>query len=321
MTPGRRARAVSSCAAAVVALSCPSRAEDASSDRSDKDKKECLDAAERGQSLRDDGKYRDARESFLSCARDGCPKILVQSCTRWLRELDQDAPTIVFGAKNEEDKDVIDVKVSVDGESFATVLDGKPLLADSGKHVLRFERDGSVPVEQEVVLRAGEKARLVSVLLRSVHPPATSPGPTTTAAPMAADTKPAPPEPLFSPRHVTAGALALGAVAAAATGAFFVLESNGDKDSAGALRVGLASNACTHAAATGTCGALGEKVNAQHQEMTVAAALFAGAAGLAAGGIVTWLLWPRSRAPSTHPSAWVAPTRGGATIQVGWGFQ
>jgi hypothetical protein len=320
MTPGRRAGAVLSCAA-VVALSCPSRAEDPSSDKSDKDKKECLDAAERGQSLRDDGKYRDARESFLSCARDVCPKILVQSCTRWLRELDQDAPTIVLGAKNEEDKDVIDVKVSVDGEPFATVLDGKPLLADSGKHVLRFERDGSVAVEQEVVLRAGERARLVSVLLRSVHRPATTPGPTTTAGPMAADAKPAPPEPLFSPRHVTAGALALGAVAAAATGAFFALESNRNKDGASALRVGLAPNACTHAAATGTCGALGDKVNAQHQEMTVAAALFAGAGGLAAGGIVTWLLWPRSRAPSTHPSGWVAPTRGGATVQVRWGFR
>jgi hypothetical protein len=321
MTPGRRARSVLSCAAAVVALSSPSRAEDAPSDKSDKDKKACLDAAERGQSLRDDGKYLDARESFLSCARDVCPRILVQSCTRWLRDLDQDAPTIVLGAKNEEGKDVIDVKVSVDGESFATVLDGKPLLADSGRHVLRFERDGSIPVEQEVVLRAGEKARLVSVVLRSVNPPATTPGPTTTTDSMAAEAKPAPPEPLFSPRHVTAGALALGAVAAGVTGAFFALESDRDKDSASALRVGLASNACTHAAATGTCAALGDRVSAQHQEMTDAAALFAGAAGLAAGGIVTWVLWPHSRAPAAHPSGWVAPTRGGATVQVGWGFQ
>ena len=152
----------------------------------------------------------------------------------------------------------------------------------------------------------------MSVFLRSLHP-----GPTTTVAPMAADAKPAPPEPLFSPRHVTAGALALGAVAAGVTGAFFALESNRDKDSASALRVGLATNVCTHAAATGTCAALGDKVNAQHQEMTVAAALFAGAAGLAAGGIVTWLLWPRSQA---HPSGWVAPTRGGATVQVGGDF-
>ena len=60
----------------------------------------------------------------------------------------------------------------------------------------------------------------MSVLLRSVDPPATTAGPTTTAAPMAADAKPAPPEPLFSPRHVTAGALALGAVAAGVTGTF-----------------------------------------------------------------------------------------------------
>jgi hypothetical protein len=310
MTLERRARALV-CGGAVVAFVCPSRAEDLPDN-----KKQCLDSAERGQSQRDDGKYRAARESFLACARDVCPKILVQSCTRWLRELDQDAPTIVLGAKNEEGNDVVDVKVSVDGESFATVLDGKPLLADSGAHVLRFERDGSVAVEQEVVLRAGEKARLVTVRLRP-----TRAAPVASEAPTAPGQSQAPPSPPFSARHVTSGALALGAVAVGATGAFFVVESNRDQDSAAALRVGLASNACTHAETTATCATLNEKVNAQHEERTVAASLFAGAGALAAGAVISWVSWPPSRPSVRHASGWVAPTRGGATVHVGWTFQ
>jgi hypothetical protein len=314
MSPKRRARDV--CAAAVVtsvAFACPSRADE----RPD-DKKECLDSAERGQSQRDDGKYRDAHESFLACTRDVCPKILAQSCTRWLRDLDQDAPTIVFGAKDEEGNDVVDVKVSVDGESFATLLDGKPVLADAGEHVLRFERDGSVPVEQRVVLRAGERARLVTAVLRSVQPITSQviPEPTPPGAEKLVE-----PEPFLSPRHVATGAFAVGAIAAAATGAFFVLESNRDKDSAATLRVGLASNACTHAGTTATCSALSDKVDAQHREMTVATTLFVGAGGLAVGAVLGWLFWPHSAASPKQLSAAITPSPGGATAQVGWRFR
>ena len=37
------------------------------------DREQCATAAEQAQSLRDEGKYRRAREQMLVCARDVCP--------------------------------------------------------------------------------------------------------------------------------------------------------------------------------------------------------------------------------------------------------
>lgn len=299
------------------ALSLPGLPSLSSAEDKPDGKKECLVASEQGQNQRDDGRYRAARESFLACARDACPKVIAQSCTRWLRELDQDAPTVVLGAKDGQGSDLTDVKVSFDGSPFAAVLDGKPIEADAGEHVLRFERDGSVPVEQKLVLRAGEKARVVTVTLQSVD----GPTPTPESAPPAAPEEAArPPEPLLSAHHVTAGAIAIAALGAAGTGAFFLIESNQDRDSATTLRNGLAPNACTHGT-TPACQTLSDKVNSQHQEMTIATALFAGAGVLAAGAIVTWLVWPQASASQPQTTGWLAPTPGGATLDVGGTFQ
>jgi hypothetical protein len=280
------------------------------------DKQDCLTASEQGQNQRDDGLYRAARGSFVRCARDVCPKLIAQSCTRWLRELDQDAPTVVLGAKDDESNDLTDVTVLLDGQPFATILDGKPVESDAGEHVLRFERSGSVPAEQKLVLRAGEKARLVTVTLRSVNARVAEPEPVKPPTEAQAETSP---EPLLSAHHVTAGALALGAVAALGVGALFTVASNQDKDSAGALRTNLpSSDACTHVT-TATCQSLSEKVASQYRDMNLATGLFTGAAVLAAGAVVTWLVWPSSDSPQPATGS-IAPVPGGAVVQVAGGF-
>jgi hypothetical protein len=279
------------------------------------EKQECLAASEQGQNQRDDGLYRAARGSFVECSRDVCPKVIAQSCTRWLREIDQDAPTVVLGAKDSHGNDLTDVAVSFDGKPFATVLDGKPIEADAGEHVLRFERDGSVPAEQKLVLRAGEKARVVTVTLRSLDAPVGEAGPATHAAPEAEPV----PESTFSARHVTAGALALGAVAAAGTGLVLTVLSNQDKSDAASLRANLSSDACTHASSP-TCQSLSDKVTSQHQDMNIAASLFAGAGVLAVGAVVTWLVWPEPGPPRPPVTGSIAPVEGGAVLHVMGGF-
>jgi hypothetical protein len=284
------------------------------------DKQQCLAAAEQGQNQRDDGHYRAAHESFSACARAVCPRVVLQSCTRWLRELDQDAPTVVLGAKDDEGNDLTNVRVSFDGALFATVLDGKPIGADAGEHVLRFERDGSVPVEQKLVLRAGEKARVVTVTLRSESAPMETAAPEPVKPPIVA-VEPQPPEALLSAHHVAAAALAVGALGAAGAGALFLVGSNQAKDDAARLRSGLAPNACTHAEATPTCQSLGDRVNSQHRDFTIAMALFAGGGVFAAGAVVTWLVWPQSQTSRPRTSAWIAPAMGGATLQVGASFR
>src|SRR5580692_3876063 len=127
----------------------------------------CIAAAERGQAQRDDGKYRAARDAFVACSQETCPRVIQQSCTKWLHDLEETTPTIVLGAKDEHGNDLTDVTVTLDGAPFATLLDGKPVPLDSGPHVLTFQREGSTPVEQKLVVRAGERARVINVTLPS----------------------------------------------------------------------------------------------------------------------------------------------------------
>jgi hypothetical protein len=287
-------------------------------DKSD-DKKQCMAASETGQNQRDDGHYRAARQSFLACTRDVCPKVVAQSCTRWLRELDQDTPTVVLGAKDDQGNDLTDVKVSFDGEPLATVLDGKPLGVDSGEHVLRFEREGSVPFEQKLVLRAGEKARVVTVVMHSVNAPAATVEPEPAKPPPPAET--AAPEPLLSAHNVTAGVMGIAALAAAGVGVLFLVESGQAKTDASNLRNGLAPNACSHSGPPATCQSLSDKVNTEHEDANLATGLFIGAGALAAGAVITWLVWPHDGPTEPQTTGWLAPVPGGATVNLRGSFE
>ncbi len=123
------------------------------------EREQCAGSAEQAQQLRDEGKYRRAREQMLVCARDVCPGPIKSDCGKWLTELDRDAPTVVFGARDNKGSDVLDVKVSMDGAPIQERVDGKPVLVDSGEHTFKFEsKDGSVK-EERVLIRAAEKAR------------------------------------------------------------------------------------------------------------------------------------------------------------------
>lgn len=142
------------------------------------DREACATSAEQAQQLRDEGKYRRAREQMLVCARDVCPGPIKSDCGKWLTELDRDAPTVVFGARDARGADVFDVKVSMDGSPIQEKLDGKPVLVDSGEHTFKFEaKDGSTK-EEKVLLRAAEKARPIIVTFAGANvPPGPGPGP------------------------------------------------------------------------------------------------------------------------------------------------
>src|SRR5271167_2677163 len=77
------------------------------------DKAACLDAASKGQSLRDHGKLVEARELFRRCAAQGCPQMVVQDCGGWLGDVEKSLPTVVVTAKDGSGNDLVDVKVSL----------------------------------------------------------------------------------------------------------------------------------------------------------------------------------------------------------------
>lgn len=125
------------------------------------DREQCISSAESAQALRDEGKYRRAREQMLVCARDVCPSAIKRDCVQWLQELDRDAPSVVVAAR-EGDKDLADVKVYLDSALVADHLDGRPISVDLGEHTFRFEHAG-VTKEEKVLIGAGQKSRNISV--------------------------------------------------------------------------------------------------------------------------------------------------------------
>jgi hypothetical protein len=312
MTPWRGAAGIV-CAGAT--LLCPG----ASEAQGNLDAKaQCLAAADEGQNQRDAGQYRAARASFLTCSSATCPTIVAGSCMRWLREVDEDAPTVVLGARDPTGMDLTDVRVSFDGRLFATQLDGRPLQADAGEHVFRFERPGAPAVETSLMLRAGEKARVVTVTLASATSAMPDPRNPSTPGEPTKDTS-------SSRRVVTVAPIALAAITAAGIATFFVIESNQQRDDASALRGnGGASNACTGGAAmTPNCQLLGDKVSAQHRDVNLATGLFVGAGALAAGAALLWTLWPdhSDHGAAAKQTAWIEPREGGASLCVAGRFE
>ena len=154
MSESRRARHLAAMAGgALLLLAGAARADE---------REVCASAADQAQLARDDGKYRRAREQMIICARDVCPGPIKRDCLDWLRQLDELAPTVVFGAK-EGDKDLTDVKVSMDGVAIVDHLDGRPVAVDLGKHTFKFERNGQTQTA-DVLIGAGQKGRNISVV-------------------------------------------------------------------------------------------------------------------------------------------------------------
>ena len=172
------------------------------------DREQCANAAEQAQSLRDEGKYRRAREQMLMCARDVCPGPIKSDCGKWLDQIERDAPTVVFGAKD-AGKDVTDVKVSMDGVVLTEKLDGKPQLVDAGEHTFKFEHGGVVR-EEKVLIQAGQKGRAISV---NFGQPAT-----------------APPPPLPREEGSIVPALVVGGIGVVALGSFALFGIQGKND-------------------------------------------------------------------------------------------
>jgi hypothetical protein len=131
----------------------------------------CFSSAESAQQLRAQNKLRGARDALLVCAQSECPASVQRDCARWLTEVNEALPTLVFTAHDKENNDLADVRVSVDGKVVASTIDGRPVELDPGSHLLRYDRVGSTPVTKSIVVAAGQKLREISIALEPMPPP------------------------------------------------------------------------------------------------------------------------------------------------------
>jgi hypothetical protein len=138
-------------------------------------KRTCLVAVDQGQILRTEGKLVDARQQFVACAAEECPALVRSECASWLAEVTGAIPTIVIAARAPDGRAASNVSVTLDGSPLSIVEPGAPVELDPGEHHLRFELAGAAPVEQTIVLPAGERSRRIDVSFVALAPPASSP--------------------------------------------------------------------------------------------------------------------------------------------------
>jgi hypothetical protein len=258
------------------------------------DKRVCIQASEQGQQLRDSGKYTQAQAAFTQCARDACPAIIHRDCTRWLWDLTQLWPSVVFGAKDPSGNDKTDVTVSSDGTPIASTLDGKPVQIDPGEHVFRFEAQGFPPVERTVLVRAGEKSRQVVAQLGDAH----GAGAGAKGAAPAATTAGKSDAPIPTSVWVFGGL----SLVAFGTEAFFGITGLSDRSS-------LESQPC---AKTATCNP--DDVTSIRTKFTVAD--IALGVGIVSAGLTAYLYFTRGTAAPSEPGTShldFAPLTGGGT--------
>ena len=86
-----------------------------------------------------------------------------RDCSQWQSEIIAMLPSVVFGAKDKQGRDLFDVTVSMDGETLLKKLDGKSVNVDPGPHSFKFEIAGSPPVIERALVKEGEKTRVITV--------------------------------------------------------------------------------------------------------------------------------------------------------------
>ncbi len=126
----------------------------------------CFTAAERAQPLVKQKRLREARAELEVCARDVCPRIARTDCRDWLADVGRDQPSIVIAARevndNQNTREVTGVRAIIDGAIVIDKVDPKPIPIDPGMHHLRVEKSGLGPLEQNIEIHEGEKARVVN---------------------------------------------------------------------------------------------------------------------------------------------------------------
>jgi hypothetical protein len=141
------------------------------------DKAACIAANDSANTLRQQGKLREAKKQYLSCAEAKCPKVVRDECLDRVSSVEASIPTIVVAVVDAKGIDVTRGKVLLDGEQVSEVVDGRAEAVDPGEHRVRFEAEDGTSAELSFVARQGEKNRTVKLSLEPVKvdaPAATS---------------------------------------------------------------------------------------------------------------------------------------------------
>jgi hypothetical protein len=262
---------------------------------------QCLAAHEQAQIQRMDSKLIEAMAQLRKCSEAECPAFIRGDCIRWLEEVHNAIPTVSLVASS-EDGDESDVEVFIDDELLTDHLDGRAFELNPGIYVFRFERPPADPVVKRVILREGEKNRLVSAQFDLRPDP--KPEPAEPVAPEAPAPKPVMEE--YRPVPFATYVLSGTALVAGATAGLLGASATNSRDDAEEACAPLCSDADL----------------APTRRRAIAADVSAGIAIAAAGAAVYFYVKrPTRQRPVQQARFAIAPLRQGAVLGVSGGFR
>jgi hypothetical protein len=139
----------------------------------------CTAAYDSAQERQQSGHLREGRELLLACAKPACGA-LQKKCASDAGQLASDIALVAPVVTDDSGMALLDVQVSVDGESLTTRLDGRPLPVDPGVHQFSFRaRVGPWPgrevsTTQTITIEQGQRGAIaisLPPLDRSSDPP------------------------------------------------------------------------------------------------------------------------------------------------------
>jgi hypothetical protein len=143
----------------------------------------CVNDHREGQTLHRAGRLKASKERFQRCLDLQCSPVLRMDCAARLDEVEAEVPTIVLAARSSRG-DLVEVSVFQSGLLLTSRLDGRPIALDPGPQALRFEAAGHEPLEERLLMRSGERNRLVLVTMKERLPSGSpSNGPALTSSP------------------------------------------------------------------------------------------------------------------------------------------
>jgi hypothetical protein len=145
--------------AAVLALtSSPALAQNAHP----RDEEACLNVLKEAKAKEQSGELQAARVLLRQCAQNPCSGFVRQQCINRNIKLEMDTPSVVLLVTDAGGGSRTDVQVKVDGEPFASTLDGRALPIDPGMHDFSFIADGHVFATQRILIVQGQRNRFIT---------------------------------------------------------------------------------------------------------------------------------------------------------------
>ena len=191
------------------------------------DTKACIASHASAQRETKAGHPKQAAQLYTACGSDNsCPEQLRAECAELLEQVNRTVPSVIFSAIDGKGADVSNAKVYSDETLLADGLDGRAVEIEPGKYHFRFVLPDNSSLTSDVLIREGEKNRLVEVRAPLEKRPEPS-----AAAPLVRRQPPLAPAPPPEEKHTPVAAWVATGVAVVGFGTFgtFALLGSSDK--------------------------------------------------------------------------------------------